>query len=679
MADKNLGMTEFTKMLFAFTVFVLGSSSCLAANAPLTVTSPDGNLSVSLELKSNPQPYLPGERLYYHISYQGKPILRDSPLGLDFLGAPSLDHDFQITDTARGSRDEKWKDLLGARRVVQDHYNQLSVSLQEKSAPRRRLDIILRAYNEGIAFRYSLPRQSEIEKFILSSENTGFYFAGPASAYASTSSRYLNGYETQFFRSDVNAIKPNAMSVLPLLVQLSGGPWLAILEADLQDYAGMYLGGVLGVPDALTSKLAPLPDEFYEERFKLIYFSSAEAVRGSTPHSTPWRIVLVSPTPGQLIEHSYLVLDLNPPNALPDISWIHPGKVAWSWWSGDFASNVDFKPGMNTATMNHYTDFAAEHQLEYMLVDGGWSAENDITRSIPEVDIPAIVEHARTRGVKVMLWVHWEALKKQMEEALSLYEKWGIAGVKIDFMNRDDQEMVNFYYEMARKTAAHHLVVDFHGAYKPTGMSRTYPNVLNYEAVQGMEYSKGFYLTTPEHDVTIPFTRMLAGPMDYTPGCFNNATKAQFKPREVQPMCQGTRAHQLAMYVVFLAPLQMLSDYPESYDHNSGMEFLDKVPTVWDETRALNGDPAKYVTLARRHGKTWYLGAMTNWDDRDLEIPMSFLGPGNYAAEIFADGPDADRVATSLQITKKRISSGETLHVHLAAGGGYAAIFTPVE
>jgi alpha-glucosidase len=444
---------------------------------------------------------------------------------------------------------------------------QLTVSLQERGAPHRRLDIIFRAYNEGIAFRYSLPKQSGLEKFVLSSENTGFYFARPAFAYASTSSRYLNAYETQFVRSNVNEIKPNSMAVLPLLVQLSGGPWLAILEADLRDYAGMYLGGVLGVPDSLTSKLAPLPDEFYEKEFKLIYFTSAEAVRGSTPQLTPWRILLVSPNPGQLIEHDYLVLDLNPPSALPDVSWIRPGKVAWSWWSGDFASGVDFKPGMNTATMIHYTDFAADHHVEYMLIDGGWSAENDITRSIPAIDLPAILEHARACGVKVMLWVHWEALKKQMEEALSLYEKWGIAGVKIDFMNRDDQEMVNFYEEMARKTAAHHLVVDWHGAYKPTGLSRTYPNVLNYEAVQGMEYSKGFYLTTPEHDVTLAFTRMLAGPMDYTPGCFNNATKAQFKPRNIQPMCQGTRAHQLAMYVVFLSPLEMLSDYPESYDH----------------------------------------------------------------------------------------------------------------
>jgi alpha-glucosidase len=377
-------------------------------------------------------------------------------------------------------------------------------------------------------------------------------------------------------------------------------------------------------------------------------------------------------------------MNLSQPNQIEDISWIQPGKAAWDWWSGSFARNVDFQPGMNTATMLHYVDFAAEHHLQYMLVDAGWAPhgagyeQGDITRYLPEVDIPAIVQHARARGVKVLIWLYWSAVKKQIDEAFPLYEKWGVSGVKIDFMERDDQEMVNFYRQMVSKAARYHLTVDFHGAYKPTGLRRAYPNLLTREGIMGMEYSKWSTRVTPEHDVTIPFTRNLAGPMDYTPGCFQNATREQFRPRNVEPMCQGTRAHQLAMYVVFFSPLVMLSDYPESYDRQPGMAFLEKVPTVWDETRVPNGEPSKYVTIARRHGDTWYLGSMTNWDARDLEVPLTFLGSGAYQAQVFADGADADQVATSLEISSRRVSSGDTLKLHLAPGGGAAVIFTPV-
>jgi alpha-glucosidase len=318
-----------------------------------------------------------------------------------------------------------------------------------------------------------------------------------------------------------------------------------------------------------------------------------------------------------------------------------------------------------------------------MLVDAGWAPhgegyqQGNITQHVAEVDIPAIIHHAKERDVKVILWLHWAAVKKQIDEAFPLYEQWGIAGVKIDFMERDDQEMVNFYEEMVRKAAEHHLVVDFHGAYKPTGLRRAYPNLLTREGIMGMEYSKWSDRVTPEHDVTIPFTRMLAGPMDYTPGCFNNATREQFQPRNVEPMCQGTRAHQLAMYAVYFSPLVMLSDYPESYDNKPGIAFLEKIPTVWDDTKVLNGEPARYVTIARQRGDIWYLGSMTNWDARDLQVPLDFLGSGQYEAEIFADGTDADKVATSLSISTKRVSSSDTLSLHLAPGGGAAVIFTP--
>ncbi len=649
----------------------LASERGLAAG-PIEVKSPDGILSVAFELKTNPQPFLPGERAYYRVSYNGRPVLADSPLGLDFKGAPALDRDFEIVATDLRSHDDFWDNPFGAQRRVRDHYNQLTVSLRERKAPGRRVDLIFRAYDEGVAFRYVLPQQEAIEKFILASENTGFYFAQDADAFALDLGRFNTNNEGEYRRIRLSNLKPASVVNLPLLVEMPGGPWMALLEADLTDYAGMYVGGVPGVDHALISKLSPSPRRL------------DEVVAGSPPKATPWRVLLMNPRPGGLIETSYLILNLSAPCALADTSWIKPGKAAWDWWSGSFARGVDFKPGMNTATMKHYIDFAATHHLEYMLVDAGWYPATDyrhpidILRHVPEVDVPGIIAYAKPKGVKVILWVFWGELDKHMDEALTLYEKWGAAGIKVDFMDRDDQEMVNFYERCVRKAAEHHLVVDFHGAYKPTGLRRTLPNLLTREGIMGLEYNKWSERITPEHDVTIPFTRMLAGPMDYTPGGFHNTTRAEFTPRSVEPMTQGTRAHELAKYVVYESPLAMVSDYPEAYENQPGIEFIEKVPTVWDDTKVLNGEPGKYITVARRNGDNWYLGAVTNWDARDLEIPLNFLGSGEYEAWIFADGPDADKVATSLSITKKRLKASDKLNLHLAPGGGAAIIVVRV-
>ena len=674
---------------------------------PVQVTSPDGNISLSFELKANPQPYLPGERPYYRVSYKGVPILADSPLGLDLKGASPLDHGFEIVGTAPQTHDETWQNAFGTRRNVRDHYNQITISLRESASPGRRLDLIFRAYNEGVAFRYSLPKQQSLDEFVISSEFTGFYFPKSVFAYALDLDSYTTPYEASFERMSLDKIKPASIIGLPLLVEIPQGPWVALLESDLRDYAGMYVGGVHGVPNALTAKLSPLPDldlwsmgtylnfvnteTDFDKAVQLaqgaLLISSHRRIdqRGSedivlarTPKATPWRVLMINPTPGGLIESNYLILNLSQPCALADTSWIKPGKAAWDWWSGRFARDVDFQPGMNTATLNHYIDFAADHHFEYMMIDSNWSPFNDITRTIPEVDLPAVLAHARSRGVKVLLWMLWTAVRQQMDVAFPLYEKWGVAGVKIDFMDRDDQAMVNFYEEMARKAAEHHLLVDFHGAFKPTGLRRTYPNMVGREGVMGLEYNKGSYRVTPEHEVTIPFTRMLGGPMDFTSGCFHNATREQFKPRNIEPMCQGTRAHQLAMYAVYEVPLAMVSDYPEAYKNQPEFEFIERVPTVWDDTKVLNGMPGKYITIARQHGDTWYLGSMTNWETRDMQVAVDFLGEGEYEAKVFADGPDADKVPTSVSISNKRVKRGDKLNAHLAPGGGCAVIFTPV-
>ncbi len=639
-----------------------------------TVTSPNGELGVTVALKSLPAPYASGSRPYYSVRFEGQPLLADSPLGLEFDGASALDHDFIVTDVTNDSHDSTWEDPINDNRTVRDHYNQLTVHLKESAAPERRLDLIFRAYDAGIAFRYALPQQSALGQFILSSEDTGFYFARRGAAYALNLGSFTTPYEDEFTKVPLTGIEPDAIVGLPLLVEVHGGPWVALTEADLEDYAGLYVAGARDVPNGLATKLAPREDH------------PNQAVIGSTPKVTPWRVIMVSREPGGLIESHDLVLNLNPPNALADTSWIQPGKTAWDWWSGDYATGVSFKPGMNTATLEHYVQFAADHHLPYMLVDAGWARNSeansgwdqaDITQWNDNVDLPAVIAFAHARGVKVLIWMHWKSVQKQMDEAFPLFEKWGVSGIKVDFMNSDSQEMVNFYYSVARLAAQHHLTVDFHGAFKPTGMRRTYPNQLTREGVLGMEYNKWSYRDTPYHHLILPFTRMLAGPLDYTPGCFNNATRDGFWPQDVNPMCQGTRAHQLAMYVVFFSPLEMLSDFPEDFDHNPGMDFLDRAPTVWDETRVPLGDPGEYIAVARRKDKTWYLGAMTDWTPRDLDIPLSFLGPGRYHVRLYVDGPHAGEDAKDLATRETELTAADRLKVHLASGGGLAGTFTP--
>jgi len=661
-------------VLCALVAAVVAAAACAPGKspgpAPIAVSSPDGSLTVSLSVVPKPQPYLPGDRIYYRVSYKGAPVLEDSPLGLDFTDGPALDRDFDVVSVAKKSNDSTWENAFGAQRIVPDRYNEVVVSLEEQIKPYRRLDVVLRAYDEGVAFRYVVPKQDLTEEFNLAAENTGFYFAADAFAYALNMGRWDTHNEGPYERILVREIKPASLVNLPLLVEMPGPKlWAAILEADLTDYAGMYVAGVPEMPNALTSRLAIAPKRRLDQ-----------PVIAKLPKATPWRVIMVGPDPGRFIEANYLVLNLSAPCAIADTSWIKPGKAAWDWWSGSYATGVDFKPGMNTATMKHYIDFAARAGLEYMLVDAGWApmAEDgrieDILHYRAEVDVPGLIAYGKSKGVETLLWVEWRALDRHMDEAMALYEKWGAAGIKVDYMNRDDQEMVNYYEKVVKTAAAHRLTVDFHGAYKPTGLRRTYPNLLTREGVMGLEYSKWSENVTPEYDVTIPFTRMLAGPMDYTPGAFRNAAKGRFEAKDIAPMSQGTRAHQLAMYVVFESPLVMASDYPEAYEGQPGFEFIEKVPTVWDETQFLAGEPAQYIALARKKGDSWYVGAITDWEARPLDLPLGFLGAGEYEATIFADGPDAATEGTSLDVSKMTVTAGDRLSLKLAPGGGAAVI-----
>ena len=662
--------------LAALAVLILAAGACSPSarsgggKAALAVTSPNGNLTISLKLEAKPQPYMSGERLYYRVDYRGTPVLVDSPLGLDLAGAEALDHDLEVVGTSGRSNDSTWENAFGALRTVPDVFNELVISLREKNDPHRRLDVVLRAYDGGVAFRYVLPKQEAIDKFTIAAESTGFFFAGEASAFALNLGRWDTSNEGEYALAPLRDIKPSSLVNLPLLVEMPRAKlYAALLEADLTDYAGMYVAGVEGIPNALRVRLSVPPGRRFDR-----------PVIGQTPKATPWRLIMAGPDPARFIERNYLTLDLSAPCAIADTSWIKPGKAAWDWWSGSYATGVPFKPGMNTATMTHYIDFAARHKFTYMLVDAGWAPMSedgrleDILSYRPEVDVPAIIAYGKAKGVATLLWVEWRALDRHMDEAMALYEKWGAAGIKVDYMNRDDQDMVDYYEKVVRKAAEHRLTVDFHGAYKPTGLQRTWPNLLTREGVMGLEYSKWSERITPDYDVTIPFTRMLAGPMDFTPGAMRNAARGKFEARDIAPMAQGTRGHQLAMYVVYESPLVMVSDYPEAYEGQPGLEFIEQVPTVWDDTRVLGGQPGQFVVIARRQGDDWYVGAMTNWEGRDFELPLDFLSEGDYQATIFADGADAATNATSLEIAKKTVKRGDRLLLRLAPGGGAAVI-----
>ncbi len=466
---------------------------------------------------------------------------------------------------------------------------------------------------------------------------------------------------------------------MPLLGFVPGAGWVAVMEADIDNYAGMYLRKDKPA-FALRAELSPRTDAQPAGQPPI-------AVEADAPVTTPWRVLMIGDAPGRLIE-SNIILNLNPPSKIADTSWIVPGKSAWDWWSGEAAPSVSFKPGMNTATMKHYIDFASASGFRYLLIDAGWAKADragpqdyaalaDITQVTPEIDMPELLRYAQEKNVRLWLWSHWTSVDKYMDQAFPLFEKWGIAGVKIDFMNRDDQQMVNWYRHVVDLAAQHHLMIDFHGAYKPDGLRRTWPNLMTREGVMGKEYLKWSARTTPIHNTTLPFTRMLAGPMDYTPGAFGNVPRDQFVPRNLMPMAPNTRAHELALYVILESPLQMVSDYPEHYTGEHDFEFIKQVPTTWDEVRVIDGLPMQNITLARRSGNDWYIGSITNWDARDVKVPLSFLGEGKYTAEIYADAPDAGVNATHTTFTRQPVDRGTVLDVHMVGGGGNAIWIHP--
>ncbi|MBE3576292.1 MAG: glycoside hydrolase family 97 protein [Limnochordales bacterium] len=714
------------------------------------VASPDGSVVVTVEAGRTAAVAAAGD-IYYSLSYKGRILIERSAIGRFVLrNAPPLGGRWRLVRVENSSVDETYTLPWGPVKTVRNHYNEAvfhwSEWMEGAVASGRVMLLAVRVYNEGAAFRYIFPEQPGPAELQITAEMTSFRFPADYTAFIAKA-RDFRSYELEYPRSRLSSVEAEDKVRLPLLIRAEANidadgrgtgrvdqreAWLAITEAELVDYAGMYL---TRGEDArtLVSILSPYPDD------------PELRVVARLPFATPWRVIMVADTPGKLIENNTLILNLNPPCRIRDTSWIKPGLSAWHWWSGHRAEGGRFVvpnfeaeavgegqelgqghgqgldqnheheqdqdqvqshgparlapatevvtyepfPGrVDNRTIRYYTDFAAAHGFAYNLIDAGWYSseadawakplELDITKQLPQIDIPEMVQYARRRGVGIWIWVHAASLERQLDEAFALYKQWGVVGVKVDSYGRDDQPFVRFISKMVEKAAEYQLMIDFHGAYKPTGLRRTWPNFLTSEAVLGLEYAKVTSKPgrpSPTHNVTIPFTRMLAGPMDYTPGWFGTI--------DLGFTVKGTRAHQLAMYVVYESPLQMVSDTPMAYEGQVGIDFLEHVPTTWDETRVLLGEPGEYISIARRSGADWYVGTMTNEEPRGLEIPLSFLGEGEYVAYIYEDeDPGSAQAAAhpdpaSTRLRREIVNRHTVLTARLAGGGGQAVRLTP--
>ena len=655
-------MKTTLKILLATSMLLYVFIGCGGNRNPksITVSSPDSAISATVSADGGES----GDALTIKVSYNGHELVAESPLGIVFEDGTTFAKGLAGAGIAAGGTNTTYTMPYGKSAEMTDNHNEVTLALADKDG--RRIDVVVRAFDDGIAYRYV----GEERPCAIKGELSSFTFPSSAKYWGLHLNSFTTSYETDYTVGTLADISPSDIIALPILVNPGDGVWAAVTEADLTDYAGMYVKASGSVPGRLTAILAPHPD------------STGVAVHVTRSIMTPWRVIMIADNPGRLIE-SNIVLNLNDPCEF-DTSWIKPGRTAWDWWSGPTVKGQGFVGGMDNRTMKHYIDFASDYGLEYMLIDAGWygnhaTGDQDITASIPEINLPALVSYANERGVDIMLWINWRCAQRQMNEAFALYEKWGVKGVKVDYMNRDDQEMVNLYHRIVEKAAEHHLLVDFHGAYKPAGMRRTLPNLITREGVMGLEYVKWSDRATPEHDCIIPFTRMLAGPLDYTPGGFTNTAQGKFISRNLAPMTMGTRCHQLALYVIFESPLQMLVDYPGNYRGKTGIEFLRNVPVTWDDTRVLTGEPGNFVTIARKHGDAWYVGSITDWTPRTYSVPLDFLGEGSFTAEIFRDGPDAAENAESAAVDTIEVIAGDLLEIAMAPGGGQAVRIIPAK
>lgn len=647
-------------------LLLLSSLTGLQAQKPKNydLRSPDGTISLHVDAAG---------KLQWSVMHKEQPVVAPSAISLQLEGGEALGDNARITSAPVQKVNTVIQAVNYKKAAIPDQYNQLTLNCKGGYG------VIFRVYNDAVAYRFFTKRKGEL---IVKAEEANVNFTDDHKAFIPIQWDYRGGqnfnssFEALYHEINLSQFPKDSLAFLPLLVDVGQNKKVVLLEADLEDYPGMYVDlnqtqkGFKGVfaPYPLEAQLGGSGGMNFIPSKRADYIAKTTGTR-----SFPWRALAISGQDKDLLNND-IVQKLAAPSRVADAFWIEAGQAAWDWWSGRNITHVDFKVGTNTQTYKYYIDFAATNHVKYIVIDAGWSDRLDLLKVNPAMNIQEIVDYGKQKGVGVVLWAYWYAITQGMDKAFPAYGKMGVKGFKIDFIDRDDQVVVKSLYDIAKVAADSKLMVDYHGAFKPTGLQRTYPNVIGYEGVKGLENFKWANEDQPRYTVTIPYIRMMAGPMDYTSGAFRNVNQANYRPINNNPMAKGTRCNQLAQFVVFEAPFQMLSDNPTTYmKEQECTDFMTKIPAAFDETVALDGQVGEYVALARRKGDTWFVGAMTNWTPRNLTLDFSFLPAGNYEAEVFKDGLNAGRDGTDYKKEVIEVSPGTKVPVQLAGGGGWVA------
>lgn len=657
---------------FAFTLLAsLGLVSTLHAqesDTTVRVTSPDQRNVLQIDVED--------DQIIYRVYRDDHVLVGPSPLGLKLGDGSQLTAKSQVVKSETKAIDDEFTLPWGKTTNVVDRAESAVVSLKNGTGQKWQLE--LRAYDDGVAWRIVIPEQDGLDKIEIAEEATRFDLQNGPRALYNTLPGFVSSHETLYNFDPIGKIPAERLVDCPILFVWESGPAAAITEADVFDFAGMYLVRPEGSEATLETRLSPHPQH-----------KGLAVVAGKTVR-TPWRVVLLGDHAGELLESNLLLCLNEPPKG--DFDWVKPGKTSFHWWNGEFEQDYKQPGGADAFVARHkaYIDFCAENNIPYHGLSGdglSWypqssdnygipSPDADVRKAREELRLDEIFAYAKERGVRIRLWVHWKPLAEHLDEAFAQYEEWGVAGLMVDFLNRDDQEMIDFSERMLESAARHKLHLQIHGSSKYSGEQRTWPNLLNREGVLNLEYLKWSDKCTPDHSVNVAYTRALAGPVDYHSGGFRHVSRKAFKPQDLNPTVLGTRCHHLALYVVYENPMPMVADVPSAYEGQPGFDFLREVPTTWDETKFVAGEPGEYVVLARRSGDKWYLAGITDWTERELEVPLAFLGEGEFELTLWADGSMDEAKPSEVAKMTQGVSMKEPLKVKLAPGGGFMGVIT---